>query len=101
MAKAAINELLEQYDNRGDVMVRLVTFAANGTEVGNVWMTVDQAKAVVAGLSATGNTNYDAAIIAAMGAFTDATMLSGPGTQNVSYFISDGDPTANSDWPQI
>ena len=101
VAKAAINELLEQYDNRGDVMVRLVTFATNGAEVGNVWMTVDQAKAAVAGLSATGNTNYDAALLAAMGAFTDGTKLSGPGTQNVSYFISDGDPTANSDWPQI
>src|SRR5581483_5241074 len=27
VAKAAINELLEQYDNRGDVMVRLITFS--------------------------------------------------------------------------
>ena len=29
VAKAAIIELLEQYDNRGDVMVRLVTFATS------------------------------------------------------------------------
>ena len=50
VAKAAINELLEQYDNRGDVMVRIVTFATNGAEVGAVWMTVDQAKAAVAAL---------------------------------------------------
>ena len=27
VAKAAINELLDQYDNRGDVMVRIVTFS--------------------------------------------------------------------------
>ena len=36
-----------------------------------------------------------------MGAFTDGTKLTGPGTQNVSYFLSDGDPTVSSDWPQI
>ncbi len=48
-----------------------------------------------------GNTNYDAALLTAMGAFTDGTKLTGPGTQNVSYFLSDGDPTASSDWPQI
>ena len=28
-----------------------------------------------------------------------STKLTGPGTQNVSYFVSDGDPTASSDWP--
>ena len=30
VAKAAINELLDQYDNRGDVMVRIVTFSEYG-----------------------------------------------------------------------
>ena len=34
-----------------------------------------------------------------MGAFTDANKLTGAGVQNVSYFLSDGDPTANTDWP--
>ena len=99
VAKAAINELLEQYDNRGDVMVRIVTFATNGAEVGSVWMTVDQAKAAVAALETLNNTNYDAALLTAMGAFTDAGKLTGAGVQNVSYFLSDGDPTANTDWP--
>ena len=92
VAKAAINELLEQYDNRGDVMVRLVTFADNGAEVGNIWTDLLPGQAV-AGLGSGGATNYDAAIPAAMGAFTDANMLSGPGTRNVSYFLSDGAPS--------
>ena len=101
VAKAAINELLDQYDNRGDVMVRIVTFSDTGAAVGSAWQSVADAKAAIAGLSAGGNTNYDAALLTAMGAFTDGTKLTGPGTQNVSYFLSDGDPTARSDWPQI
>jgi VCBS repeat-containing protein len=101
VAKAAINELLDQYDNRGDVMVRIVTFSDTGTAVGSTWQSVADAKAAIAGLSAGGNTNYDAALLTAMGAFTDGTKLTGPGTQNVSYFLSDGDPTVSSDWPQI
>ena len=101
VAKAAINEVLDQYDNRGDVMVRIVTFSDTGAAVGSAWQSVANAKAAIAGLSAGGNTNYDAALLAAMGAFTDGTKLTGPGTQNVSYFLSDGDPTTSSDWPQI
>ena len=94
VAKAAINEVLDQYDNRGDVMVRIVTFSDTGAAVGSAWQSVANAKAAIAGLSAGGNTNYDAALLTAMGAFTDGTKLTGPGTQNVSYFLSDGDPTA-------
>ena len=101
VAKAAINEVLDQYDNRGDVMVRIVTFSDTGAAVGSAWQSVADAKAAIAGLSAGGNTNYDAALLTAMGAFTDGTKLAGPGTQNVSYFLSDGDPTTSSDWPQI
>ena len=86
VAKAAINELLDQYDNRGDVMVRIVTFSDTGAAVGSAWQSVADAKAAIAGLSAGGSTNYDAALLAAMGAFTDGTKLTGPGTQNVSVF---------------
>ena len=99
--KAAVNELLEQYDNRGDVMVRLVTFSSAGAADGSVWMTVADAKAAIAGLTANGNTNYDAGLLTAMSAFTDSGKLTGPGTQNVSYFLSDGSPTTGTDWPQI
>ena len=56
---------------------------------------------MITSLSAAGNTNYDAALLTAMQAFTANTKFSGPGTQNVSYFISDGDPTVGSDWPRI
>ena len=102
VAKAAVTELLEQYDARGDVMVRIVTFTGTGTAHGTVWMNVDDAKDKISDLpQPSGGTNYDAALLTAMGAFTDPGKLTGSSTQNVSYFISDGAPTANTDWPQI
>ena len=99
--KAAVNELLEQYDNRGDVMVRLVTFSDSANPHGSTWMTADAARAVLEGLTAGGGTNYDAGLLTAMSAFSGSGALSGPGTQNVSYFLSDGVPNGASDWPQI
>ena len=110
VAKAAVSELLDQYDNRGDVMVRIVWFSdsalANSSVNGSAWLNVADAKTVIDHLSlddpsAGGSTNYDAALLTAMQAFTAGTKLSAPGTQNVSYFISDGEPTSSSPWPQI
>jgi T1SS-143 domain-containing protein len=97
VAKAAIAELLDQYDNRGDVRVLLETFNSTGNLVTG-WVTVDQAKAAVAGLTATvAATNYDAAITTAEGvSFTTGGALTGAGVQNVSYFISDGEPNQPS-----
>ena len=52
MQKAAINELLEQYDNRGDAMIQLVTFSGSAQTLGGGWMSISAAKALVAGLLA-------------------------------------------------
>jgi large repetitive protein len=57
-------------------------------------MSVADAKDAIDDLSAGGNTNYSAALTEAMNIFGDAGKLSGSGTQNVSYFLSDGEPTA-------
>ncbi|HWP26828.1 MAG TPA: DUF5801 repeats-in-toxin domain-containing protein [Xanthobacteraceae bacterium] len=94
--KAAVNELLEQYDNLGDVRVRIVTFSSGASASGSVWMTADQAKTAVAALTAGGSTNYDAALTTAQTAFADAGKLTTAGVQNVSYFMSDGEPNAPS-----
>jgi hypothetical protein len=53
-------------------------------------MSASEAKALLAGLTAGGNTNYDAALDTARGAFTDSGHLTGG--QNVAYFFSDGRP---------
>ncbi|HBD9295413.1 TPA: type I secretion C-terminal target domain-containing protein, partial [Legionella pneumophila] len=98
-------ELLEQYEALGNVKVRIVTFNTSATAVGSGWMTVDAAKNAILGLTAGGNTNFDAALITAMNAFNSGTVGGADrriaGAQNVSYFISDGNPTVNQDWPSI
>ncbi|MCB6184845.1 type I secretion C-terminal target domain-containing protein, partial [Leeia sp. TBRC 13508] len=94
--KDSITELLNQYDNLGDVMVRIVTFSTSAAEQDATWVTVARAKEIVNGLTANGTTNYDAALIAAQSAFTDAGKIAG--ANNVSYFLTDGSPNGNTDW---
>ena len=107
LAKQAILELMEQYDALGHVKVELVTFSGNATNASGGWVDLDNpaAKATlintILGLSAGGNTNYDAALLADMAAYVTGGKLTTPGVQNVAYFLSDGEPTANQDWPQV
>jgi Mg-chelatase subunit ChlD len=99
--KAAVDDLLDQYADRGDVRVQIVQFSSTASQVGNPrpggsddWMSVADAKNAIDDLSAGGNTNYSAALTKAVAIFGDTGKLSGSGTQNVSYFLSDGEPTS-------
>ncbi|NVD40135.1 VWA domain-containing protein [Ensifer sp. HO-A22] len=89
--KASVIELIERYDNVGNVKIAIATFSSDASAAPGGWMTVDQAKAFVNGLTADGGTNYDAAVAAAQAAFNAAGKISG--ASNVLYFLSDGDPT--------
>jgi Ca2+-binding RTX toxin-like protein/Mg-chelatase subunit ChlD len=90
MAKNAINNLVDGYDQHGEVRVQIVTFNATGTPQ-STWLTVGDAKALINGLTASGGTNYDAALNAAITGFANAGKLAG--AQNISYFLTDGLPT--------
>ena len=92
--KASVVELLEQYDNMGDVKVRIVTFSSNADAVGAVWMSVAEAKAAVLSLTAGGSTNYDDTLSDAVTAFSSSGSIAG--AQNVAYFVSDGEPNQPS-----
>ncbi|KAA0948309.1 retention module-containing protein [Pseudomonas sp. ANT_H4] len=94
LAKAAINELLTKYDEMGDVKVQIVTFSTGSTQLTSQWVDVATAKSIVAGISATGGTNYDSALGTAQTAFTSGGKLTG--AQNLSYFFSDGNPTLSN-----
>ncbi len=94
--KAAVATMIDQYDNLGDVMVRVVTFSSNAQAYQSVWVTAAQAKTYVNSLTAGGSTNYDAALLTAQTAFVSSGKIVG-GT-NVSYFLTDGVPTASTDW---
>ncbi|WP_212626803.1 retention module-containing protein [Pseudomonas sp. PP3] len=94
LAKQAISALLDKYDDLGDVKVQIVTFSSNATDKTSVWVDVATAKSIVAGLTAGGGTNYDAAVDVAQDAFNTNGKLTG--AQNVGYFFSDGKPNEGS-----
>uniref|UniRef100_UPI0035B07A6F VCBS domain-containing protein n=1 Tax=Azonexus sp. TaxID=1872668 RepID=UPI0035B07A6F len=91
LSKQAISDLINRYENLGDVMVQLVVFATTASAPSSVWMTATEAKSYLATLAATGSTNYDAALAQTMSSFSTAGKL--PDGQNVAYFLSDGSPT--------
>lgn len=90
----AINNLMDRYDQIGDVAVRLVTFSTNASEQGTGWLSVADAKALLASMehSGDGATYYNHALSAAMTAFDTVDGKLG-NAQNVAYFLSDGVPT--------
>ncbi|MGH8382145.1 retention module-containing protein [Pseudomonas sp.] len=94
LAKDAISSLLDKYDEMGDVKVQVVTFNSSASEQSTLWVSVAQAKQIVAGLTAGGGTNYDAAVAEAKSAFANSGSLSG--AQNVGYFFSDGNPSSTA-----
>ncbi|HEX5357565.1 MAG TPA: Calx-beta domain-containing protein [Aquabacterium sp.] len=94
----AIDNLIDRYDQYGDVAVRVVTFASEAHVQGDAWMTAQQAKDLLAALHADGSTNYDHALTAAQAAFQTTEGKLG-NAQNVAYFLSDGNPTLSSAFP--
>ncbi|HBM36406.1 MAG TPA: hypothetical protein DDZ71_08895, partial [Sulfuricurvum sp.] len=97
-AKTAISNLINAYDNYGDVAVKIVTFSTTATDRYSVWMSASDAIALLAGITAGGMTNYDSSLAQAMDAWKTAgklTIDSGHTVQNVVYFMSDGQPNEN------
>ncbi|MDF0732290.1 retention module-containing protein [Pseudomonas entomophila] len=91
LSKQAINALLDKYDDMGDIKVQIVTFATGAWVKTPVWVSIAEAKSIVAGLTADGSTYYDSAATKAQEAFNTSGKLDG--AQNVAYFFSDGVPT--------
>uniref|UniRef100_UPI00223C8934 Ig-like domain-containing protein n=1 Tax=Aeromonas veronii TaxID=654 RepID=UPI00223C8934 len=98
--KESANQLLDQYLAQGQTRVQLVLFSSvasivnQGTSGSPIyWMTVEQAKAWINGLTANGGTDYDDAIKWAE-SFWSGNSNARPltGASNVSYFLSDGVP---------
>ncbi|MDR2308546.1 MAG: type I secretion C-terminal target domain-containing protein, partial [Paucimonas sp.] len=92
LAKQAINSLLDRYDAMGEIKVQIVTFSSGATAQSPVWVSISEAKSIVAGLSAGGATYYDAAATKAQQVFASSGKLEG--AQNVAYFFSDGAPSS-------
>ncbi|WP_429232554.1 Ig-like domain-containing protein [Aeromonas veronii] len=98
--KESANQLLDQYLAQGQTRVQLVLFSDEARMVHQgtssnprYWMTVEQAKTWINGLTANGGTDYDDAIKLAETNWigtNNAKPLTG--ASNVSYFLSDGVP---------
>ncbi|MCF5879188.1 type I secretion C-terminal target domain-containing protein [Aeromonas veronii] len=98
--KESANQLLDQYLAQGQTRVQLVLFSSDASIVNQgtsgspiYWMTVEQAKTRINGLTANGGTDYDDAIKWAE-SFWSGNSNARPltGASNVSYFLSDGVP---------
>ena len=91
LAVASINELIEQYDARGDVKIQIVTFSSDAdVQPASVWLTVAQAKDFLESVTAGDYTNYDEALSDAISAYGNSGKIAG--AQNIAYFLSDGNP---------
>ncbi|WP_460416290.1 retention module-containing protein [Pseudomonas sp. microsymbiont 2] len=91
LAKQAINALLDKYDEMGDIKVQIVTFGTGAEVKTPIWVSISEAKSLIAGLTPGGSTYYDSAATKAQEAFATTGKL--VGAQNISYFFSDGEPT--------
>ncbi|WP_042021748.1 immunoglobulin-like domain-containing protein [Aeromonas sobria] len=102
IAKESLLTLLSQYDSLGTTMVRIVLFNDSAKTLGDGWLSVSDAKKQIWDLQIKDNqgTEYDDGINKAMDAFLTQGKLTGSGVQNVSYFISDGDPASGHGVPE-
>jgi len=94
LAKEAITNLINKYDENGEVKVLLTTFSNYGKtekESGSVWLSASDAIDVINDLIADGGTNYDDALLNVIESMTaESAPLDG---DTISYFFSDGVPT--------
>ncbi|WP_417511890.1 retention module-containing protein [Methylophaga sp.] len=99
MIKSSLN-LIEQYEALGDVMVNLVTFNDSAENPTSGWVKSSEAKSFINSLSASGETNYDAALAEAIDAFNSNLNqelgVDEPQPQNIAYFMSDGAPNVGN-----
>jgi VCBS repeat-containing protein len=90
LARAAIAALFEAYQSVADLHIQIVDFADSAASSG--WLSSPEAAdAYIAGLVASGGTNYVAAIDTAMAAYAGAPKAD----QTEVYFLSDGVPSPN------
>ncbi len=98
-AKEAIYELLDSHQNAGSVMVQLITFSTGAATQFSTWVSAETLKTTLFTLSAGGSTNYDAPLDQAVNhawvGDHSANQFNSGNFQNVSYFLSDGEPNVN------
>ncbi|NTW55850.1 MAG: tandem-95 repeat protein, partial [Chlorobiaceae bacterium] len=89
----ASKNLIVQYDALGEVRVQIIVFDTDARILA-LWVSAEDAKAIIDMLGAPSgaSTNFDAALQKMMETYGEPGKLATVATQNVSYFISDGQP---------
>ncbi|NTW83953.1 MAG: VWA domain-containing protein, partial [Chlorobiaceae bacterium] len=89
----ASKNLIDEYDALGEVRVQIIVFDTDARTLA-LWASAEDAKEIIETLDdPNGNTtNYDAALQKMMETYGEPGKLATVATQNVSYFISDGQP---------
>lgn len=92
-AVKSLTQLIDRYDQFGDVAVRLVTFSGTAQAQTDHWLSASEAKTLLATLSTGGSTELDfrQALVTAHDAFDSVGKLAD--AQNVSYVLAGGNPT--------
>ena len=90
LAKSAMVNLINKYDELGEVKVLLNVFNSEGSIKG-VWVSATKAIELINAISTGGGTNYDDALLKNISALNNnPAPLDG---KTISYFVSDGVPT--------
>lgn len=96
LAKESITKIIDTYDNYGNVKINLVVFGNTAKNITNGWVSISEMKVILDTLCTgeVGNaTNYDAALSEVINSFNNRTNEKLANGTNISYFLSDGDPT--------
>jgi VCBS repeat-containing protein len=88
-------KLIDDYSALGNVKVQIIAFSDTAQALA-VWVDSAEAKAILESMAngeyIDGATNYDDPLALVMETYGQEGKLASPATQNVSYFISDGQP---------
>ncbi|TLU85693.1 MAG: VWA domain-containing protein, partial [Chlorobium sp.] len=89
----ASKNIIDQYEALGEVRVQIIVFDTDARILA-LWVSAEDAKAIIDMLRAPSgaSTNFDAALQKVMETYGEPGKLATVATQNVSYFISDGQP---------
>ncbi|MCZ0925777.1 Ig-like domain-containing protein [Vreelandella janggokensis] len=91
LAKDALVNMINSYDDMGNVNVKLTTFGAWASDYD--WMSAADAITQIEQLQAGGKTNYEDAVAKTVSGADSAPAAD----QTIAYFISDGEPTTEND----
>ena len=103
VAKKALSDAIEQYSSGSNtVMVKMVMFGREAKTIGDTWMTATDALNWIANLKSyadtnlnRGSTNYEDTLVKMMEAFAQPGKIVGPDVNNVSVFLTDGEPNVS------